>query len=51
MVFFFCLFDCLHSFRTKNKLESHKNVYENIDLCNHYQKSNKASFIVYADLL
>ena len=30
---FYCL-NCLHSFRTKNKLESFKNVYENKDFCN-----------------
>ena len=31
--YFYCL-NCLHSFRTKNKLESHKNVCENKDFCN-----------------
>ena len=30
---FYCL-NCLHSFRTKNKLESHKKVYESNDFCN-----------------
>ena len=30
---FYCL-NCLHSFRTKNKLESHKKVFENKDFCN-----------------
>ena len=30
---FYCL-NCLHSFRTKNKLESHKKVCENINFCN-----------------
>ena len=30
---FYCL-NCLHSFRTKNKLESHKRVCENKDFCN-----------------
>ena len=30
---FYCL-NCLHSFRTKNKLESHKKVYKNKDFCN-----------------
>ena len=30
---FYCL-NCPHSFRTKNKLESFKNVYENKDFCN-----------------
>ena len=60
---FFCL-NCLHSFRTKNKLELYKNVGENKDFCNvimpsqdtkmlefnQYQKSDKALFITYADL-
>ena len=60
---FYCL-NCLHSFRTKNKLESHKRVYENKDFCNvimpsedtkilefnQYQKSDKAPTIIYADL-
>ena len=30
---YYCL-NCLHSFRTKNKLESHIKVYENKDFCN-----------------
>ena len=30
---FYCL-DCLHSFRTKNTLESHKTVCKNKDFCN-----------------
>ena len=60
---FHCL-NCLHSFRTKNKLESHKKVCEKRDFCNvimpsedtkisesnQYQKSDKALFIIYADL-
>ena len=29
---FYCL-NCLHSFRTKNKLESHKRVCENKSFC------------------
>ena len=51
----------LHSFGTKNKLESHKNVFRNKDFCNivmpseeteilefnQHQKSNKAPFIIY----
>ena len=59
---FYCL-NCLHSFRTKNKFESHKKVYENKDFCNdvmpsedtkilkfsQYQKSCKTPFIIYAD--
>ena len=60
---FYCL-SCHHTFRTKNKLESHKKVCENKDCCNvimssevikilefnQYQKSDKAIFIHYADL-
>ena len=60
---FNCL-NCFHSFRTKNKLESHKKVCENKDFCNiimssedtkilefnQYQKPDKAPFIIYADL-
>ena len=56
--------NCLHSFRTKNKLESHKKLCENKDFCNvimssedtkilefnQYQKSDKAPFVIYADL-
>ena len=58
----YCL-NCLHSFKTKNKLESHKKVYENKDFCNdvmpsedtkilkfnQYQISCKTPFIIYAD--
>ena len=60
---FYCL-SCLYSFRTKNKLESHKKVCEKkkkkifVTLqCllktlafNQYQKSDKAPFVIYADL-
>ena len=60
---FYCL-NCLLSFRTKNKLESHKSACENnfffyiimpsedtkILEFNQYQKSDKATFIIYADL-
>ena len=56
--------NCLYSFRTKNKLESHKRVCENKDFCNiimpseatkilefnKYQTSEKEPFIVYADI-
>ena len=59
---FYCL-KCLHSFKTK-RLESQKKVSENKNFCNiimspgdteilesnQYQKSDKASFIIYADL-
>ena len=57
-------FNYLLSFATKNKLESHKKVYQNKYFCNtvmpsedtkilnfnQYQKSDKAPFITYADL-
>ena len=59
---FYCL-NCLHSFRTKNKFESHKRACENkcnnvnmpfddtkILEFNQYQKSDKAPFIIYVDL-
>ena len=60
---FYCL-NCLHSLRTKNKLESHKKLCQNKDFCNvimlsedtkvlefnQYQKSDKAPFIICADL-
>ena len=56
--------NCLHSFTTKNKLESDKKICENKDFCNvimpsentkilefnQYQKPDKAPFIIYADL-
>ena len=56
--------NCLHSFKTKNKLDLHKTVCENRDFSNviilsedtrifefnQYQKSDKAPFIIYADL-
>ena len=59
----YCL-NCLHSFRTENKLESHKRVCENKGFCNiimpsedteilqfdQYQKLDKGSFTIYADL-
>ena len=60
----FHCFNCLYSFRTKNKLESHKKVCENKDFCgvempsedikilkfnNQYQKSDKAPFNIYPD--
>ena len=60
---FYCL-NCCHSYRTKNKLESHKKICENHDYChvemptkdnniityNHGEKSMKVPFIIYADL-
>ena len=56
--------NCLNSFSTKNKLEWHKNAYENKEFCNailsseytnilefnQYQKSDKARFVIYANL-
>ena len=60
---FYCL-NCLYSFRTENKLKSHNKVIKNNDFFNivvpsndtkilefsQYQKSDKAPFIVAADL-
>ena len=60
---FYCL-NCFHSYRTENKLESHKKICENHDYCyvemptkdnniikyNHGEKSIKVPFIIYADL-
>ena len=36
---FYCL-NFLHSFRTKNKLESHKKVYEKKDFCKLFENSS-----------
>ena len=60
---FYCL-NCLHSYRTENKLEAHKKICENHDYChvemptknnniikyNHGEKSMKLAFVIYADL-
>ena len=60
---FYCLI-CFHSFATENKCESHKKLCENKDFrkivmpsednkileFNQYQKSDKAPFVIYADL-
>ena len=60
---FYCLI-YLHSFRTKNKIESHEKVCENKDFHNvvmpsedtkilevgQYCKSNETPFIIYVDL-
>ena len=60
---FYCL-NCFHSYRTKNKLETHKKICENHDYChvempnednkiikyNQAEKSIKSPFIIYADL-
>ena len=48
----FCCLNCFGCFRTKNKLESHKKVCANKEFAsefNQYQKSDKATFIIYAD--
>ena len=60
---FYCL-NCFHSYRTRNKLESHKKICENHNYCNvemptknnniikynQGKKSIKLPFVVYADL-
>ena len=60
---FYCL-NCFHAFRTKNKLEEHKNICENHEYShvemptkdnniikyNQGEKSIKLPFIIYADL-
>ena len=60
---FYCL-NCFHSYRTENKLESHKKICENHDYCHvemptkdnniikykHGEKSMKVPFIISADL-
>ena len=55
---FYCL-NCFHSYRTKSKLEAHKNDYchvemptkdNNIIKYNHGEKSMKVLFIIYADI-
>ena len=60
---FYCL-NCLHSFRTENKLRSHEKVCKNKDFCgivmpsekdkilefNQYMKSDKMPYIIYADI-
>ena len=40
MVGFFCL-NCLHSFRTKNKVRSHEKVCKNKDFCETLMQSEK----------
>ena len=60
---FYCL-NCLHSFRTENKLECHEKVFKNKGFCgialstqknnilkfNQYMKSDKKPCIIYVDL-
>ena len=57
-------FNCVHSFRTKSNLRSNKKTCEDKDFCkaimlsgdtrilefSQYQKSDKASLIIYANL-
>ena len=59
----YCL-NCLHSFRTEDKLKSHEKVRENKDSCGfvmpsekckilefkHYMKTKKMPFMIYADI-
>ena len=58
----FYFLNCLHSFRTENKLKSHEKVCKNNDLCeivmpskkdnilefNQYMKTDKMPYIIYA---
>ena len=37
---FYCL-DCLHSFRTENKLKSHEKIFKNKDFCKVVMPSEK----------
>ena len=60
----FYFLNCLHSYRTKDKLKEYENVCKNHDYCyietsnennkiskyNHGEKSMKAPFIIYSDL-
>ena len=41
---FYCL-NCLHSFSTKNKLESHKKACKNKDCCNVFMPSQDTNLI------
>ena len=60
---YYCL-NCLHSFKTENKLKSHIKVHKNKCFCgivmpskndkilefNQYMKSDKMPYIIYADI-
>ena len=55
---FYCL-NCFHSYRTKNKLEAHKKICQNVQMptknnniikYNQGEKSIKLPFVIYADL-
>ena len=60
----FLLFECLYSFRTENKLKSHKKVCKNKEICgivtprekkkilkfNQYVKSYRMPCIIYVDV-
>ena len=41
---FYCL-NCVHSFRTENKLKSHEKVYKSKDFCGIVMPSEKENFI------
>ena len=41
---FYCL-NCFHSYRTKNKLEEHKKIYENHEYC-HVEMPNEDNEII-----
>ena len=47
--YFYCL-NCLHSFRTKNKLESHKKVSENKDFCNFIMPSEDTKILEFNNI-
>ena len=56
--------DCIHSFKTENRLKSHEKVCKNKDFCgiampseknkilefNQHMKSDKMPYIIYADI-
>ena len=44
---FYCL-NCLHSFATGNKRESHKEVCENKDFCNHLMLSKETKILEFS---
>ena len=44
--YFYCL-NCFHSYRTKNKLESHKKISENYDYCHGEMPTKDSNIIKY----
>ena len=64
VIFIFYCLDCLHPFRTGNKLKSYEKVYKNKDFygivvesernnileLNQYVKSDKMPYTIYADI-